>query len=309
MPRSIPAYGSPGNASNAAPAGVASGTLRTLRRRARRDRLWSTASLLTGALLATLVIGAGLLSPLIAPYSPTELDLVNPLASPSSAHLMGTDELGRDVFSRTLYAVRLDIGVIIAMTAVSLLLGVAVGSLAGYFRGVPDFLLGRTIDVVLAFPFLVLVIGVIAITGPGVLGVFIGMTIVGWAVYARLTRAEMLSVREREFIAAAQALGYSKPRIIARHALPNVVTPALVFSMSDLVLNLMTLAALSYLGLGVQPPTPELGAIIADGQEYLFTAWWISTLPGVVLVMLGVSFSLIGDALAERLGQTDALPL
>ena len=308
MPRLIPASGSPVSLpAGAAP--VAQETLRSLGRRARRDRRWSTASLVTGVLLAVSIIGAGLMSPLVAPYSPTELDLVNPLAAPSWSHLMGTDELGRDVFSRTLYAVRLDIGVIAAMTYVSLLLGVAVGSLAGYARGVTDFVTGRAIELVLAFPFLVLVIGVIAITGPGVKGVFIGMTIVGWAVYARLTRAEMLAVREREYIAAAKALGYSRGRIITRHALPNVVTPALVFSMSDLVLNLMTLAALSYLGLGIQPPTPELGAIIADGQENLFTAWWISTLPGVVLVMLGVSFSLIGDALAERLGQADVLPL
>ncbi len=277
--------------------------LRRLQQRATRQQRWSHATLVVGLLLAGIVVLSGLLSSWIAPASPNEIFLDATLQPPSMQHLMGTDELGRDVFSRVLYGIRLDLGVVLLMTYASLIIGVLLGATAGYLRGWTDTAIGRTIDVVLAFPFLVLVIGVIAITGPGLLGVVIGMTIVGWAVYGRLTRAEMLSLRERDFIAAARTLGYSDRRIMFKHALPNVVQPALVFSMSDIVLNLMTLAALSYLGLGVQPPTPELGSIVADGQDYLFSAWWISTLPGVVLVLIGVSFSLIGDAVAERLGE------
>jgi peptide/nickel transport system permease protein len=277
--------------------------VRRLRRKATRELRWSRATLIGGLILFAVIAGAALLSPLIAPYPPDEIDALNVLAPPSSAHLFGTDDVGRDVFSRSLYGARLDLGIIALMTGISLSIGVLLGSVAGYAGGWLDTVVGRLVDVVLAFPFLVLVIGIVAITGPGVRGIVIGMSIVGWAVYARLTRAEMLSVRERDFIDAARALGYPGRRVIGKHALPNVIRPAFVFSMSDLVLNLMTLASLSYLGLGVQPPTAELGSIIADGQAYLLTAWWISTLPGVVLVLLGVSFSVIGDALAERLGE------
>jgi peptide/nickel transport system permease protein len=253
--------------------------------------------------LFALIGGAALACPIVAPYPPNEIDPLNVLAPPSLQHLFGTDDVGRDVFSRSLYGARLDLLIIALMTGISLSIGVLLGSVAGYTGGWLDTVVGRCIDVVLAFPFLVLVIGIVAITGPGVKGIIIGMSIVGWAVYARLTRAEMLSVRERVFIDAARALGYPRRRVIGKHALPNVIRPAFVFSMSDLVLNLMTLASLSYLGLGVQPPRAELGSIIADGQDYLLTAWWISTLPGVMLVLLGISFSIIGDALAERLGE------
>jgi len=277
--------------------------VRRLRRRANRELRWSRATLIGGIVLFAVIGGAALACSIVAPYPPDEIDPANALAPPSFQHLFGTDDVGRDVFSRSLYGARLDLLIIALMTGISLSVGVLLGSVAGYTGGWLDTVVGRCIDVVLAFPFLVLVIGIVAITGPGVKGIIIGMSIVGWAVYARLTRAEMLSVRERVFIDAARALGYPRRRVIGRHALPNVIRPAFVFSMSDLVLNLMTLASLSYLGLGVQPPTAELGSIIADGQDYLLTAWWISTLPGVMLVLLGISFSVIGDALAERLGE------
>ena len=160
----------------------------------------------------------------------------------------------------------------------------------------------RAVDVVVAFPFIVLVIAVIAIVGPGLLGVYIGITVVGWALYARLTRAEMLVLREQQFVLAAQSLGYSHDRIVFRHPLPNLLRPNLVFSTLDIVLNILVLASLSFLGLGVQPPTAEWGAMVAEGRRFLLTAWWISTMPGLVIVVSGVGFSLIGDGLADRLG-------
>lgn len=274
-----------------------------MRRRVLREARWASTTLYTGVVIVVLLVVAGLLAPVIAPYSPDEIDVVNMLEAPSWAHWMGTDNVGRDVFSRVLYALRLDIAVIFAMTYGPLVIGVAVGSIAGYLGGWVDAVVSRLIDVLLAFPFLVLVIAIIAILGPGLSGVVVAVTLVGWAVYARLARAEMLTVREQPYIDAARALGYSHTRILVRHALRNVLRAPLVFSMSDLILSLLLLASLSYLGLGVQPPTPELGSVIADGQSHLFNAWWISTLPGLVVVLLGVGFSLIGDGLSERLGE------
>jgi peptide/nickel transport system permease protein len=166
----------------------------------------------------------------------------------------------------------------------------------------------RAVDVMLALPFMVLVLAIVAVTGPGLRGVYIGMIAVSWAMYARLTRAEMLTLRGQQFMLAARGLGFATRRILWRHAFPNVLRPNLVFSMADVVLNILALAALSFLGLGVQPPGAELGAIIAEGQSFLLTAWWIATLPGLFLVVLGAGFSLVGDALADRLGQTLELP-
>lgn len=280
-----------------------------LQRKARKRELWARIPAYVGAALLFAIIAAAFLSPWISPYSPTHIDVLHILQGPSWSHIMGTDEAGRDVFSRVLHGLRLDILLIAAMTYGSVLVGTSIGAIAGFFGSIVDGVLGRVIDTVMAFPFLVLVLGIVAISGPGVRGVVIGGMFVGWAVYARLTRAEMLAVRERQYVAAARTLGYSTPRILFKHAIPNVLRPAGIFSMSDLVLNLMLVATLSYLGLGVQPPRPELGAMIAAGQTYLFSAWWITTLPGVVLVLLGISFSLIGDGLADRAGTQQVVRL
>jgi peptide/nickel transport system permease protein len=160
----------------------------------------------------------------------------------------------------------------------------------------------RGVDVVVAFPFIVLVIAVIAIVGPGLLGVYLGISLVGWALYARLTRAEVLVLKDQQFVLAGTSLGFSRSRVMFRHILPNVIRPNLVFSTLDIVLNILVLASLSFLGLGVQPPAAEWGLMVAEGQTFLLTAWWISTLPGLVIVIAGVGFSLVGDGLADRLG-------
>ena len=259
-------------------------------------------SALVGAVILVVIVGAALLAPLIAPYPPNKLDLLHALQAPSWAHLMGTDDVGRDVFSRVLYGVRLDIVVVLFVTYFPLPIGVLLGTVAGYFRGATDTVISRIVDVLIAFPFLVLVIAVVAITGPGLTGGIIGIIVGGWAMYARLARGEMLVLRERQFMLATQALGYSHTRSILRHALPNLLRSSMVFSASDIVINLLLLAGLSFLGLGVQPPTPELGAIVASGQPYLLTAWWIATLPGLVLVVIGVAVSMVGDAIGDRWG-------
>ena len=274
-----------------------------LLRHAQRERRWSNVTLAIGIAVVGALSIAGFLASLIAPADPNALDLSQRLLSPSWQHWMGTDPFGRDIFSRTLYAIRLDLVVVLVITYVPMVFGMIVGALAGYFRGWVDGITVRVIDAFIAFPFIVLVIAVVAILGPGLKGVYIGVLAVGWTLYARLTRGDMLVLREQQFILAARTLGYSPRRVILRHAIPNLIRSNLVFSMADIVLNLLLLAALSYLGLGVQAPTAELGSMVADGQSFLLQAWWVTTLPGLVIVLLGAGFSMIGDSLADRLGQ------
>lgn len=276
---------------------------RRLRRRALSDRRWSNVALYIGGSIVVLVVVAGLLAPWISPYPPNELDLMATLQPPSADHFFGTDELGRDVFSRVLHGIRLDMAIVLVITYVPLLVGVTLGMVAGYFGGWVDTVVNRAVDIVMAFPFLVVVIAVVAITGPGLVGIFIGVLSVGWALYARLARGEMLVIREQQYMLAAKGLGYSTARILGRHAVPNLIRSPLVFSVADIVLNLLLIAGVSYLGLGVQAPTAELGVIVADGQAHLRVGWWITTLSGLVLVTIGVGFSMLGDALADRLGE------
>jgi peptide/nickel transport system permease protein len=256
-------------------------------------------SVIVGLWLLGGVVLASAIGHFVLP-SPTAQNLLAPLAPPSASHLFGTDDLGRDVLSRTLAATWLDLGVAFGATYVAVLIGVTAGTVAGYLRGWPERVIMRLADVVIAFPFIVLVIAVVAVLGPGIKGAAIGLVVAGWAFYARFSHAEMLSLREREYIQAARTLGFSHRRVVLRHALPNIVRPSLTYSVSDMVLNILYIASLSYLGLGVQPPGAEWGVIIADGQQYLLTAWWISTLPGLVVVLVGVGLVLIGDGMADR---------
>jgi peptide/nickel transport system permease protein len=264
-----------------------------------RVRRWPTSVKIGGGIVGVLALAA-IFAPLIAPYGPTEIDVTSLLSSPSSQHLFGTDDTGRDVFSRTLYGLRLDLLLVLLVTYVPLPFAVLAGALAGYFGGWVDQVVSRLADVMIAFPFIILVIAVVTIVGPGVEGFLIGVPLAAWALYARLARSEMLVVREQPYMMATTALGYTKTRAILKHGLPNVLRPCLVYSTIDLVGNLILLAGLSYLGFGVQPPTAELGSIIADGQGYLLTAWWIATLPGLVLVLFGVGVGLIGEGFSDR---------
>lgn len=275
---------------------------RRLRRRSVSERRWSAYTLWAGVSIILLATVLSLSAPLLGFTNPNEINLSEAFLPPSWEHLFGTDDLGRDIFTRVLYGGRIDLSFGVITTYLSLVIGLILGALAGYFGGIFDTLVMRAVDLVISFPFIVLILAITAITGPGLYGAYIGVLIVSWALYARLTRGEMLALREKQYIMAAQTLGFTTWRVILVHSIPNLLRSNLVFSMSDIVLNILTLAALSYLGLGVAPPTPEWGAIIAQGQKYLFTAWWISTLPGLVIVLVGVGFSLVGDGLADRLG-------
>jgi peptide/nickel transport system permease protein len=268
------------------------------RRRLRGLRGLSLQAKIGATILGVLVLVA-ILAPLIAPYGQNELDFNNILTGPTLNHLFGTDSVGRDVFSRTLYALRVDLAIVILVTYVPLPIGVLVGAVAGYYGGILDAIISRIADTMIAFPFMVLVIAVIAIVGPGVKGVLIGVPIVAWALYARLARSEMLVMREQPFMLATTALGYSRRRAIFRHAVPNLMRSCLIYSTLDMVVNLLLLASLSYLGLGAQPPNAELGSIIADGQNTLLSAWWVATLPGLVVVLFGIGAGLLGDGLSD----------
>jgi peptide/nickel transport system permease protein len=274
-----------------------------LRRQALADKRWTNWTLWVGVGILAVVALAAIFAPLVAPYPPNEQNLANAFQSPSWSHLMGTDNLGRDIFSRVVYAGRVDLQIGFITTYIPLATGVVLGAIAGYLGGRVDTVIMRLVDVVIAFPFLVLVIAILAVVGPGLKGMYIAVLAVGWSMYARLTRAEMLVLREQQFILAAESLALSRRRIIFRHAVPNVLRPNLVFSMADFVLNILLVASLSFLGLGVRPPTAEWGAMVADGQNFLLNAWWITTFPGIVIVIVGIGLSLIGDGLAERLGE------
>lgn len=274
---------------------------RRLRGRVISEERWSRVSLGTGIAIVGSIVLLSLFGPLFL-GDPNELNLSEALTPPSPEHIFGTDALGRDVFTRVVNGGRVDLTFGLITTYIPLVLGLVLGAVSGYLGGRADSVVMRMVDLVIAFPLMVLVLGLVAILGAGLLGAYIGVTLVSWALYARLVRGEMLAVRERQYILAAEALGYSRRRIVFRHALPNLLRASIVFSMADIVLNILTLAALSYLGLGVQPPTPEWGAIVAEGQGYLRSAWWITTFAGLTIVLTGVGFSLIGDGIADRLG-------
>lgn len=258
--------------------------------------------LVTGLSILGAFVLVALLAPWIAPYDPILQDVGPKLGEPSLAHIFGTDNFGRDVFSRVLWGARIDLQIAVFGVIFPFLIGTVAGTFAGFFGGWVDAVLMRIIDVVLAFPFLVLMLSIIAILGPGLTSFYIAMALVGWVSYARLIRAQILVMKTQDFVVAAQSLGFSKWRIMFRHLLPNALAGSLVFVMSDAVLVLLNGAAISYLGLGVQPPVAEWGVMVAEAQGFITQAWWIPLFPGLAIVLLAFGFSLTGDALADVLG-------
>jgi peptide/nickel transport system permease protein len=276
-----------------------------------RRRLALTLGIATGGGDWALRMGVGLVlgwalialaAPLIAPYDPIEQDVSNALTPPGIEHPFGTDNFGRDVLSRVVWGSRLDLAMGAGGVLTPLLIGCAIGLAAGYFGGIVDTLLMRLLDITISFPFLVLMIAIISILGPGLASFFIALALVGWVSYARLVRSRTLALRHGDFVAAGQILGFGSLRIMFRHILPNAALPVLVFAMSDIVLTILLGSSLSYLGLGAQPPTAEWGVMIAEGQNFISTAWWITLFPGLAIVVLALGFSLMADGLALKLG-------
>ncbi len=270
-----------------------------LRERIKQLRLNST--LLMGAgLMVTLVVMA-FAAPLLTPYDPIVQSLAEGFLPPGSpGHVLGTDQFGRDIWARIVYSLRLDLQIGLLSVLFPFVFGSLIGVLTGYLGGRFDTLFMRVVDVLMAFPFLILVIAIMSILGPGLTNLYIAVGVFGWVPYARITRGETLATRQLEYVQAATTVGCSTPRIVLRHILPNVIAPALIYVFTGMVLAILTGATLSFLGLGPQPPTPEWGAMIADGRQYLLQAWWMTTLPGLALLVVGVALSLIGDGLAER---------
>lgn len=255
-----------------------------------------------GAILAAVLL-ASLLAGWISPYDPLEQDLRNTLRPPSWSHPFGTDNFGRDILSRVLHAAKLDLMIGVLCVLFPWMLGVALGGLAGYLGGLVDTVIMRVVDTFSAFPFLVMVIGIIAILGPGLVSLYIALTLAGWSMYARIVRAEVLVAKKAEYVLAARALGYGHGRILVRHILPNVLTPTIVFAMTDIVLVILSTTSLSFLGLGVQPPTAEWGIMLFEAKGFLLTAWWMVTLPGLAIVLVGLALTLLGDGVARWLAE------
>jgi peptide/nickel transport system permease protein len=265
------------------------------------QRWYRTPSFVGGVVILGTLALLAIFAPVVAGHSPTEQDLHNILKGPSSAHWLGTDQLGRDVWSRLVYAGRTDLKIGFLAVLLPFSIGTLVGSIAGYYGRWIDTIVLYFVNVVVAFPFIVLLTAILFVLGPSERSIYIAITLVGWVSYCRIIRAEILVAKRQEYVLAAQAAGLRDARIIARHILPNVITQAVVFAMSDIVLVLAAIVTLGYIGIGVQPPTPDWGTMIADGQNFLTTKWQLSTIPGLAVVVTGLGLSLLGDGIADLL--------
>ena len=261
------------------------------------SRIWSYTGL---AILLALIVAA-LLAPILAPHDPQRQDLDKDLIAYSADHPFGTDKLGRDVLSRTLYGSRISLLTGVTTVLISLMIGVAAGSLSGYFGGWTDVLLMRLVDILMAFPGILLAIALTAVLGPGIPHVILALCLIGWTGYARLVRGEILSLREREFIQAARSLGCPPKRVILRHLIPNLLPPLMIQATFGLAAAIVAEGSLSFLGLGVEPTVPSWGSMLNDGRQFLLVAPHLTTYPGVALMLTVLALNIVGDALQDRL--------
>jgi peptide/nickel transport system permease protein len=280
-----------------------------------REREWVTLlrrlvrrrTALFGAAVVVAVMLAAALAPLVSPFDPLEQDIGQRLKEPGwqdaqgRVHALGTDHLGRDILSRIVFGSRIARVVGLAAVVISGVLGMVIGLVAGYFGGRVDDILMRLADIQLAFPFILLAIAVIGVLGPSLRNIIIVIGVSSWVVYARVVRGEVLSIREREYVQAAIALGSQHGRVLWQHVLPNTFTPWLVVATLDMARVIVIESALSFLGLGVQPPTPTWGGMLADGRVYLSTAWWLATFPGLAILITVLGINLFGDGLRDTL--------
>ncbi|HET9442635.1 MAG TPA: nickel transporter permease, partial [Acidimicrobiales bacterium] len=237
----------------------------------------------------------------VAPHDPLAIDLTSLLASPSLEHPLGTDQLGRDILSRIVFGARWSLGAALVVTVAVVGIGVAVGATCGYRQGRLDAVVVRVIDALMAFPTLLLALATVAVVGPGLGGVLVALVVAGWAGYARIVRSLVLSLRRREFVTAAQAAGAPTATVVIRHVLPNVVSPVVVLASLELGQLILALAGLSFLGLGVQAPTPEWGSMVNEGRPFLFTKPELMIYPGLAVSLVAVSFNVLGDRLRDLL--------
>ena len=297
----------------ATPAGTTAVALPALPER--EERYWLTTlkrlvrrrTALFGLAVVIAVVLAAVFAPWLTPFDPLEQDINQRLKEPGwrnaagQVHPLGTDHLGRDILARVIFGARIALVVGLSAVLISGVLGMLIGLIAGYFGGKVDDFFMRLADIQLAFPFILLAIAVIGVLGPSLRNIIIVIGVSSWVVYARVVRGEVLSIRERDFVQAAIALGSRDGRILLRHVLPNAFTPWLVVATLDMARVIVIESALSFLGLGVQPPTPTWGGMLADGRVYLSTAWWLATFPGLAILVTVLGINLLGDGLRDTL--------
>lgn len=273
-----------------------SSEFRRVLRRFRRHKL-----AIIGLIMVLTMVSTALFAPWIAPYDPVRQDFTALLLEPSSQHYFGTDDLGRDMFSRIVFGARYTLLLGIGVVGVVAVIGVSLGFISGYFGGRVDTIIMRFVDILLAIPALVLALAIAGVLGGGLVNIIIAIGVVGWTQFARLVRGEVMAVKQLEYITAARALGSNDFWIIVRHVAPNVMAPIIVYTTLYIPTAILWAASLSFLGLGVQPPTPEWGALIADGRGFISFAWWISTFPGVAIMITVLGFNFMGDGLRDAL--------
>lgn len=254
-----------------------------------------------GAVIVGIAVAAALLGPFIAPWDPYAQELALRLAGPTSGHLLGLDELGRDILSRLLVGARISLLVGLAVVSVSSSVGILMGSIAGYYGGRIDLIISRVMDVLLAFPGILLAIALVAVLGPSLTNVILALSVIGWVGYARLVRAQVLRVRELEYVQAARALGARTPRILIRHVIPATMPTVIVQATLGMAGAIIAEASLSFLGLGVQPPTPSWGTMLDAGRSHLFDAPHLTLFPGLAIALLVLGFNFLGDGLRDTI--------
>ncbi|HAF71081.1 MAG: Binding-protein-dependent transport systems inner membrane component [Acetothermia bacterium 64_32] len=264
-------------------------------------RLWRSRLALVGLAIVVALVVVAVFAPWIAPYSPTKINLRERLKPPSVAHPFGTDDAGRDILSRVIYGSRVTLRICVLVVGLTLGIGTLLGLISGYFGGWVDEVLMRVSDVFLAFPALILAMAIAAALGPSLENAIVAMVAIWWPRYARVTRGQVLSIREIDFVAAARAAGASSTRIMLRHILPNCISPVVVQATLDLGEVVLTAATLSFIGFGAQPPTPEWGAMVSVGRNFLRDYWWYTTFPGLAILITVMGFNLLGDAVRDIL--------
>ncbi|WP_312527189.1 nickel transporter permease [Paracoccus sp. (in: a-proteobacteria)] len=271
----------------------------------RRYRTWLSLRrnplAMIGLIVIMFAVLTALFAPLLAPYDPALQDLNNRLARPSAEHLFGTDELGRDILSRVLYGGRVTLGMVITVVVMVAPLGLAIGCIAGYFGGKVDTVLMRVTDVFLAFPRLILALAFVAALHPGVQSAVLAIALTAWPPYARIARAETMTIRNSDFIAACRLTGASRWRIVGRHIAPMCVPSLIVRVTLDMSSIIITAASLGFLGMGAQPPSPEWGAMIATARQYMLQQWWVAVAPCVAILLTSLAFNFLGDGLRDVL--------
>jgi peptide/nickel transport system permease protein len=286
------------------PAAGAIAPTRSAASRRRALRIPRRPAALVGLTILAVVVFAAIFAPLIAPHDPNDQDVARRLRPPfqaESPYILGTDQVGRDVLSRIIYGTRVALIVGLSAVALSGAIGITLGLLSGFYGGLIDDLIGWVSNVELAFPFVLLAIAVVAVIGANLFNLVIVLSIVAWVTYARIVRAETLAIRDLEFVQAARTLGVGDLRVLFRHILPNVLTPVIVIATFEVARMIISEASLSFLGLGVEPRIPSWGSMLADGRQYLATAWWIATFPGLGIMLTVLAINLVGDWLRDVL--------